>query len=481
MADLKQEVLFSDISFYQGIVDWDVMKTKSPAAIIRVGQNLWIDPQFARNYAEAKRVGMKRGIYWFYDSRISPDTQADILINLIRNDLPEMEVFCDWEYDYGGGYLALPYAVKFMKRIEAALPVRVGMYTGYYFFKDHSNATGNAIEYAYLKNKALWIAWYNNNPAYVQIPAPWTRATHWQWTSNGDGRGWGAESLDLDLNYYNGTIQEFNQNYGEVVTPPPPDGGEMGETIYSNGVTEITGRLNESDFVTYIIPYNSIASKTYLYEPSKCKFVENITGYDFVVNFTPFTLCKPNLGLRIGGTEYETYHNYNPYLALDGVPQITHVYRNFKNFQSVSQAFRYIIENSAKNPNATADWNNLNPLRLIGTKSNGDLVIIAVKGRETTQRGWTLHEAAAYGLSLGCNMMVDADSGSSVQQTVIKDGTASLYTGVPLASRGPVAVFLAIKFKSPIVTGTTPPPPTTGEKMLQYDANGNLVRTWIPE
>ena len=94
-AVIERQVQFSDVSFYQGAINWDKMETKSPAVIIRAGQNLWVDPQFARNYSEAKRVGMKRGIYWFYDSRIHPDQQANILINLLKDDLPEMEVFCD--------------------------------------------------------------------------------------------------------------------------------------------------------------------------------------------------------------------------------------------------------------------------------------------------------------------------------------------------------------------------------------------------
>jgi len=545
-AIIEQQVLFSDVSFYQGIINWDIMATKSPAVIIRAGQNTWVDTKFSRNYSEAKRVGMKRGVYWFYDSRIHPITQANILIGLLRDDLPEMEIFCDWEYDYGGSYLDLSHAVDFMQHVESNLAnVRVGMYTGFYFFKDHSSPTNHATEYDYLKNKPLWLAWYTTNPAYVQIPLPWTRLTHWQWTSSGDGKGWGTETNGLDLNWFNGTITEFNQRYSGVTPPEPPepptepeepthigtvivgalnirngastaydiigalyqgdtvygvldtatnwmhissihrvngnievidgwasassaymsvseiseppiDGEDM---LYSNGVRVRTGRANGSNYRQVIIPPSSVRSKTYDYVVGTCRNVESVEEYDAVFNFTPFYgTCRPNLGLRIAGTEYEPYHNYNPYLSLANPPVITHVAKQFRNHATVSQAFRYIVENGVKNPNYNSDWDNLEPRRLVGLRENGTLVIVSVKGRDENQRGWTLHEAADFMLSRSCVVVIDGDSGSSVQDYLVINGEKKLFYGVPVSQRSPVAVFLGITFTSPLQDETVPPP-----------------------
>ena len=216
---------FPDVSFYQKLIDWDQMRAKTDTVIIRSGQNLWDDPQFVRNYSEAKARSMKRGIYRFYDDRVSPGKQAELLINQVKNDMPEMEIWADWENTYGGAYGGLGNVVAFMQAIEAALPTaKVGMYTGYYWFREHSNAITNANQYNYLKTKPLWLAWYTNNPEIVLIPAPWTSLLLWQ-------RGtpvldYGQETAEIDMNVVNLTNDQFYQRYGGTVTPPP-DGETM--------------------------------------------------------------------------------------------------------------------------------------------------------------------------------------------------------------------------------------------------------------
>jgi len=224
IATLKE---IPDYSFWQGRPNHDLMRTKTDAVVIRAGQNVWKDVQFDRNWAEAKRVGMKRATYWFYDDRASPGTQAALWLSMLQNDPPEMELWADWENSYGGPYSGLKNVVAFMEAMERGLPnCRIGMYTGYYWFRDHSNAVTNASQYNYLKAHPLWEAWYTSNPANVLIPAPWSNLLLWQFGTPAVGHEWGVESAELDMNYFNGSQADFDARYSGGTTPPPT-GGNM--------------------------------------------------------------------------------------------------------------------------------------------------------------------------------------------------------------------------------------------------------------
>lgn len=219
-VSIIMEKEFPDVSFYQGTIDWEVMANKTDAVIIRAGQNTWVDARFQHNWSEAKRLGMKRGTYWFYDDRTSPGAQAQIVADLLQDDQPEMEVWCDWEKSYGGQFSGLRNVVAFMQAVEARLPsARVGMYTGYYWFRENSNAVTNASQYAYLKDKPLWLAYYAD-VSEVRIPAPWTSLLLWQYGTPAIGPEYGVESTEIDMNYFNGTQADFDQRY-----EAPPNGG----------------------------------------------------------------------------------------------------------------------------------------------------------------------------------------------------------------------------------------------------------------
>lgn len=221
-AVIQTEKGFPDVSLYQLEIDYDVMSSKTDTLIIRTGQNLWHDPQFDNNYTRSKTKGMLRGIYDFYDDRADPGRQADRIAKQLA-DPPEMEVYIDWERNYGGAFGGLKNVVALMQKIEERLPqVICGMYTGYYFFRANSNPILNASQYNYLKTKPLWLAWYTDNPADVLIPAPWTKLTLWQYGTPAED--YGQKSIEIDKNYFNGTIKEFYERYNAV---PPQPGGVM--------------------------------------------------------------------------------------------------------------------------------------------------------------------------------------------------------------------------------------------------------------
>jgi lysozyme len=234
---------FADVSFYQAVVNWSLYKQQARAAILRLGQHTWPDAEFEYNYALCKQLQIAVGGYFFFDDRASPQQQVDLIIQLMQGKTFELELFVDFEVSYGGAYKGLANAVKLMKLLDAAnLKVKaIGMYTGYYYFTEHSNPVDNAAEYTYLKNKPLWLAWYAA-ASIVKVPAPWSDWTHWQYGT--PEKAMGQPTIEIDMNKANATPAEFTVKYlGGGSTPPPTTGGQMKGTVktgYSINVRDRT-------------------------------------------------------------------------------------------------------------------------------------------------------------------------------------------------------------------------------------------------
>jgi hypothetical protein len=136
-----------------------------------------------------------------------------------------------------------------MKLLDAAgLKVfAVGMYTGYYFFKEHSDSITNATEYNYLKTKPLWLAWYA--PAsIVKVPAPWTDWTHWQWGTPSVSMG--QPTVEIDMNKSNLSASEFEIKYLGGTTTPPPTGDTMKGTMKSGYTVNVRERSTNTVLTT---------------------------------------------------------------------------------------------------------------------------------------------------------------------------------------------------------------------------------------
>ncbi len=228
---------FPDISFYQGDVNFDIMKTKTDFIILRAGQANYADSKFERNRSECLRVGLPFGIYWFYDDRYSPRAQAEKLASLFAAGHPKpYEIWIDWENTYNGPYSGLSNVVACMELVEQLMGMKTGMYTGYYWFAEHTNSQTHQSQYAWLAQRKLWEAWYTDDINDVLIPKPWTQMTVWQYGTPVVGREYGAQSDELDM----------NQRVGEEPVEPeciPETGGEMLDVtvVWTDGASVKTG------------------------------------------------------------------------------------------------------------------------------------------------------------------------------------------------------------------------------------------------
>lgn len=222
-------VIGPDISFYQDDpetpqgVNFTRMREHAQFVIVRAGQNLWGDRDFKANWSGAKAAGLARGSYWFYDSRIDPKQQAEKWVSMFEGDFGELPLFGDFEDNYGGPYRGWRNWYDFLERFKQLIPAgkEIGVYTGYYYWLENTVSAGiTTASLNYFKQYPLWIAAYN--PTGPNVPKPWDAWTLWQFTDNGDGAVYGVESLNIDLNYFNGDLEAFQQRFKVVIGEPPP-------------------------------------------------------------------------------------------------------------------------------------------------------------------------------------------------------------------------------------------------------------------
>lgn len=225
----------ADLSFHQDDNNtprgFDFNKLKEEGAdfvFIRAGQSTWADPDFVSNWQAAKESGIPRGAYWFLDARTSGDTQARLFRTLLGNDWGEISPVVDFEHTAtvtsrgkrGAVQSKLVYNTpeqldQFINVLGSTSPPII--YTNYYYWTDHGRPDTRYAQYP------LWLAAYDTNEP--RIPNPWRYWTFHQWTDEGNGKVLGAESNELDLDYFFGTKPDFENFLKRDVdyVPAPPD------------------------------------------------------------------------------------------------------------------------------------------------------------------------------------------------------------------------------------------------------------------
>lgn len=191
-----------DVSRWQGTIDWGKM--------VRQGVNFaWIkatesvalvDPQFARNWAEARNYGILRGAYAFYRNNRDPLAQADHFAGVLGDDVGELPPAGDFEDTAGPADPAAMH--RFLVRVQDRTGVRPVVYTAPWWWT--TTRLGGPVAWA--KGYGLWVADYSEP---LTLPSDWTTWNVHQWTSSGDGPAHGAQSARLDLNRFNGTYREL--------------------------------------------------------------------------------------------------------------------------------------------------------------------------------------------------------------------------------------------------------------------------------
>ena len=191
---------------------------------IKSSQALWADEDILYNWKSAKDAGLLRGAYHFLDWVADPRKQAQYAWSIIQSDPGELPPVVDFEYwqpPPANAFDKLWNYVVEMERLSGKIPI---IYTGAFFWFDWGTQADVWKKYP------LWIASYTSQDymeSNVEKLTPWDKWHFWQYTSKGDGIAFGAESKGLDMNVFNGSLDDLKDFAGiEIIPEPEPIPGE---------------------------------------------------------------------------------------------------------------------------------------------------------------------------------------------------------------------------------------------------------------
>ena len=187
-----------DVSRWQGSIDWDAVKRsgKIDGVMLRVlgskGGKPYLDPYFARNYAECARLGLPVGGYYYTCAVTQRQTEEELaaLKTALRGKTFQLPLAIDVE-DPRLRSMAPP---KLSARVaEAAAQLEAwGLYAMVYTY---TNFADTALDMAALAAYDLWIADYRGK-------RPTRKHGIWQYTSEGTIPGI-TGNVDLNHAYKN--------------------------------------------------------------------------------------------------------------------------------------------------------------------------------------------------------------------------------------------------------------------------------------
>lgn len=191
-----------DVSYHNGIIDWEKVKQSVDFAIIRAGYGKsQMDKQFINNICDAHAAGLKTGIYWFIYAANTHEAilnakKCEECIKGYKNRIT-MRVWADWEYD----------SDKRNPQTKESRTAIVKAFCDYLAGKGYETGVYSNVDY--LKGKfgdlsgyPLWLAKYSGSKGNFN---PFM----WQYSSKGKISG---ISTNVDMNIYYGNMPSGKSN-----------------------------------------------------------------------------------------------------------------------------------------------------------------------------------------------------------------------------------------------------------------------------
>lgn len=235
-----------DISLWQDdnstpqMFNFDTAVTKGVRFFgIKVSQGDYLDPDYTMNWHNCKLRKFKRMGYHFISWNVDIVTQANTFISVLKNDPGEIYPVADFEMRTGvpSASIASEKLWEFITRVEDGLGREVMIYTSPSYWKEFGSKN---IKF----NKKLWIA--NYGVLFPTVPEPFEDWLFWQYgEGKGTGLEFGAESLDLDQDVFNGDEAKFKQMFGsempQVYIPPVIELPEFAHRVLVQNLNIRTG------------------------------------------------------------------------------------------------------------------------------------------------------------------------------------------------------------------------------------------------
>jgi GH25 family lysozyme M1 (1,4-beta-N-acetylmuramidase) len=260
-----------DVSIWNKKVDWVKIQQQGFSFVfVKASQADWEDQAFKQSWAGAKEAGLLRGAYHFFVEDVDPHKQAQVFINLLRDDPGELPPVVDAEHnrrwdDAAKAIITLPIRnrIKFARNLQAMLSDietqlnrKPMVYTGGGFWNGEMNI-GGAFP-AWAPGYELWVANYITLPfmagstltaqniqtvvsdieagQYIRfpwMPGSWKKWKFWQFSGDAYFLD-GLETITddervvkarIDLNVFAGSLGDLLSwaNVEKKVIPPDDD------------------------------------------------------------------------------------------------------------------------------------------------------------------------------------------------------------------------------------------------------------------
>ena len=193
-----------DISYYQGNVNFDIMKAAGiKAVIIRAGYGTTIDKCFVSYINAVIKAGIAVGVYWFIYARnmvgIENNVKKCLEVIAPYKEYIVCGVWADWEYDSDryAGMLTPDVRSSMVDAFNQAIGV-VGYESGIYSNQDYIQS--GKFNPQLISKYPLWFAKYSASIGNYATKGKQGRPYLWQYSSSGNGAAYGVNSKTLDLN-----------------------------------------------------------------------------------------------------------------------------------------------------------------------------------------------------------------------------------------------------------------------------------------
>jgi len=194
-----------DVSSYQGNIDWEILSSQNiHFAFIKATEgSSFVDKYFQTNYNNAQNTELRIGAYHFFSFDSMGKTQAENFIGQVPKIVGALPPVVDFEF-YGDKEKNLPQP----EAARTELNVLLSELETYYEVKPIIYATEKAYSIylaGYYEAYDIWIRniFTKPNKLHNQI---WK---FWQYTNRGRLAGYKGQERYIDINVFNGTIEDF--------------------------------------------------------------------------------------------------------------------------------------------------------------------------------------------------------------------------------------------------------------------------------
>jgi len=202
-----------DVSGWEPNIDWRAVRASGVRfAFLKATEGThYVDPTFAPNWVNTKRVGIIRGAYHYLRGGVDGAAQADFFLKQVKLEEGDLPPVLDVENIYNedvSNQTMIARAEAWLKKVEADTGVRPIIYSGPYFLKDRMFhpifGTPN-----WAKNYKIWLANYLDHYQEGSLPLQpknWQNWLFWQYTDKGIVPG--IEG-GVDLNWFRGSLDDL--------------------------------------------------------------------------------------------------------------------------------------------------------------------------------------------------------------------------------------------------------------------------------